>query len=228
MLLRKAAERGQENLDWLTERYSFSFGSYRDPQWAGYRSLRVLNESLIQPGRGFPMHPHANVEVISYILEGSYTHTTSAGHRNTLEAGQAQVISAGTGIFHSADNLGEQPVRMLQIWLLPDRRGGDPVYVDYTPDHRNQWGLLASPQGRAQSVLIRQQAEIYLLHAGQALAALDLPPRRRHAWLHVAQGSVRIGVLELTAGDGVGLEGDEIPARMEVAADSRVVLFMMD
>jgi redox-sensitive bicupin YhaK (pirin superfamily) len=230
MLLRKAATRGVENFGWLTERYSFSFGGYHDNKWMGFRSLRVLNESVIKPNTGFPMHSHANIEVISFILEGSYRHLTSAGHVATLQAGQLQVISAGTGISHSAYNAGSEMLRMLQIWLLCDRKGGEPRYLDYTPEYRNRWGLVASPDGQAGSVPVRQQAELYVL-ASDASDAMRLPAtKRRYAWLQIVDGEVLLNALGITLGqgDGVGLEGDEIPTSMRITRGSRVVLFLMD
>lgn len=204
--IRRSSERGQANYGWLKTRYSFSFGEYRDPAHDGFRSLRVINEDHVAPGAGFPMHPHRNMEILTYILEGSLEHKDSMGNGSVIRAGEFQRMNAGSGVFHSEFNPSKSdPVHLLQIWLLPDRGGNPPEYDQrYFEDDRreNRLCLIASPDGDQRSFRIYQDAKLFhaRLEAGKTLeAALD---PERFAWVQVAKGSLQVNGSELEAGDG--------------------------
>jgi len=210
--LRPAAERGHANHGWLDSRHTFSFANYYDPEHMGFRALRVINEDRVSPGRGFGTHSHSDMEIVSYVLEGALRHQDSMGTGSTIRPGDVQRMSAGTGVAHSEFNASDtEVVHFLQIWLLPARRGLPPSYEQKTfPDSEKQGRLrvIASPDGRDGSVTIHTDA---VLHAGLfgpgQRATLELAPGR-HAWVHVARGSVRVNGQELGAGDGAALSAE--------------------
>ena len=204
--VRPANARGHANLGWLDTRYTFSFSNYYDRQWMGFRSLRVINEDWIQPGRGFGMHPHDNMEILTYVLEGSLEHKDSLGGGGVIVPGEIQQMSAGKGIRHSEFNPSdEKPVHLLQIWLLPDQRGVDPKYGQKRFPAEELEGtlrLVASKTGAKGSIPIHQDAS---LHAGRLDPAKPITwrnPKGRHVWLQVARGKLRAGERDLVAGDG--------------------------
>lgn len=235
-VLRTAAERGHVKTGWLDSRHSFSFGHYHDPAWMGWGPLRVINEDRVAPGAGFPPHGHANMEILSYVLDGALAHRDSTadngrGGEGVLRAGELQWMGAGHGIEHSEFNGSpDAPVHFLQIWIQPDRVNAPPAHAQRAFDpqaRRGRWGVLASPDGADGSLAIRQQAWLRgaLLGDGEAVA-WPLQPERRY-WLHVARGSVEVGGRTLGAGDAIGIadEGGELrlAGRGEGVAD--VLLF---
>lgn len=207
--VRKAADRGPTSTDWLDSRHTFSFGGYRDDQWMGFGPLRVINEDRVAPGAGFPTHGHANMEIVTLVLDGALAHKDSLGTGSTIRPGDVQRMSAGSGILHSEFNASrEEPVHFLQIWIEPARRFGDPEYAQkHFPDaeRRNRLRLVLSPDGADGSIAIRQDARLYAgqLDAGTAVA-LPLVAGRR-AWVQVASGRVALDGTELAAGDGAAL-----------------------
>ena len=211
--IRRSRARGRRELGWLSARHSFSFGSYHDPRWMGFRHLRVLNEDWIQPKRGFPMHPHRDMEIITYVLEGALEHKDSVGNQGVIRPWQVQRMSAGRGIRHSEFNASrEEPVHLLQIWLLPDRRGHKPSYEDRTfpaEARRNRLALVASPNGEHGSVTIHQDARMYasVLEKDRTLE-YPMDPRR-YAWLQVASGSLKLGDQALGEGDGAAIQREK-------------------
>ncbi len=228
MTLRPAAERGHANHGWLDTHHTFSFADYADPNHMGFRALRVINEDRVAPGRGFGTHPHRDMEIISYVLEGGLAHQDSMGNGSVIKPGDVQRMSAGTGVLHSEANASkEDPVHFLQIWLVPGQRGLTPSYEQKAFDLRAQDGrlrLVASPDGRDGSVRINTDAALYAGRFEQgARGELSLAPGR-HAWVHVARGSVRVNGQALGAGDGAALS-DEAVLRVEGVEAGEVLLF---
>ena len=227
---RPAAARGSVELDWLHSRHTFSFGHYYDPAWMGFGVLRVINDDIVAPGGGFAPHRHANMEIISVVLDGTLAHKDSAGNQGVIRAGDVQWMSAGHGIEHSEYNGSDaEPVHFLQLWIQPDRLNAQPAYDQRHFDpaaRRGRWATLVSPDGADGSIAIRQQARLLAtrLQAGDALAA-PLAADRLH-WLHVAAGEVQAGERVLRAGDALGFadEAGELALR-GIADASDVLLF---
>ena len=227
---RPAAARGEVDLGWLQSRHTFSFGHYYDPAWMGFGVLRVINDDTVAPGGGFAPHRHANMEIISVVLDGALAHKDSAGNAGVIRAGDVQWMSAGHGIEHSEFNGSDAaPVHFLQIWIQPARLNHAPAYDQkhFAPDdRRGRWVALAAPDGVDGAIALRQDAVLRAtrLLAGDALeAALD--PGRRY-WLHVATGEVAVGERVLAAGDALGLvEESGALALRGLAATSDVLLF---
>ena len=227
---RPSTARGAVDLGWLRSQHTFSFGHYHDPAWMGFGPLRVINDDTVAPGGGFAPHRHANMEIISVVLDGALAHKDSAGHEGVIRAGDVQWMSAGHGIEHSEYNgSGTEPVHFLQVWIQPDRLNAAPAYAQtfFDPEGRRaRWATLVSADGAEGSIAIRQQARLRAtrLHAGDALtAALD--PARRY-WLHVAAGEVALGDRVLQGGDALGFvdEAGELALR-GVGPSSDVLLF---
>jgi redox-sensitive bicupin YhaK (pirin superfamily) len=211
--LRKADERGHAQHGWLDSHHSFSFADYYDPRHMGFRSLRVINEDRVAPGRGFPTHPHRDMEIVSYVLDGALSHQDSMGTGSVIKPGDVQRMSAGTGVLHSEFNASnEEQVHFLQIWLLPEQRNLPPGYEQKTfrdAEKRGKLRLVASRDGREGSVTVHQDVALYagLFDAGEK-AEHSLSPGR-HAWVHVARGSARVNGVELGAGDAAQLSEEE-------------------
>lgn len=211
--IRRSRDRGRREMGWLSARHSFSFGSYHDPRWPGFRQLRVLNEDWIQPKRGFPMHPHRDMEIITYVLEGALEHKDSTGNKGVIRPWQVQRMSAGRGIRHSEFNASaKEPVHLLQIWIVPDKRGHKPSYEDktFSPEARkNRLALVASPNGAHGSVRIHQNALMYasVLEKDKELAYKMNPAR--YAWLQVASGSLKLNGKALGEGDGAAIRKEK-------------------
>jgi redox-sensitive bicupin YhaK (pirin superfamily) len=231
--LRKSHERGHANHGWLDTYHTFSFSTYQDPRHTRFRTLRVMNEDWVAPGQGFGRHPHQDMEIVTYVLEGELKHEDSMGNGSVLRAGDFQRMSAGTGIEHSEFNpSSSEPVHLYQIWLFPDERGHTPSYEDRTFDpaeKQDRLRLVASPDGRDDSLTIHQDADIYLanLSAGKEVSH-ELRPGR-HAWLQVLRGSVRVGTddasaTELGAGDAAALS-EEAAVRVAAVNPAEVMLF---
>jgi redox-sensitive bicupin YhaK (pirin superfamily) len=207
--VRQAKERGHFNFGWLDTYHTFSFGDYYDPRFMGFRDLRVINEDRVHPGRGFPTHGHRDMEIITYILEGALEHKDSIGTGSVIRPGEVQRMSAGHGVRHSEHNNSEsEPVHLLQIWITPNEQGIEPSYEQktYTDDEkRGRLRLIASMDGREDSVTIHQDASVYaaLLEPGQDIV-YELDPER-YAWLQVARGSVMLNDHLLHQGDGAGV-----------------------
>ncbi|USR90664.1 pirin family protein [Phormidium yuhuli AB48] len=207
--VRAADDRGKVNLGWLNSHHSFSFGHYYDRNHMGFRSLRVINEDIIQPGQGFSTHGHRDMEIITYVLDGALAHKDSLGNGSTMRPGDVQRMSAGTGILHSEFNPSdEEPVHLLQIWILPNQEGVDPSYEQRyigPEEKQGQLRCIASGDGKPGSVKLYQDADIYatILEPGEAVThslASD-----RGAWIQVVRGSVQVQEHTLQAGDAIAL-----------------------
>lgn len=228
MTIRRAEERGHADHGWLKTYHSFSFADYFDPAHMGFRSLRVINEDRVLPGRGFGTHPHRDMEIITYVLEGALQHRDSMGNGSVIRPGEVQRMSAGAGVTHSEFNAsGSELLHLLQIWLLPSERDIKPSYEQKLIDRKEQAGrlrLVASPDGREGSVTIHTDANLYagLFEAG---ATGELPlGNARHAWVHVARGKARVNGHDLRAGDGAAMS-DLSGVRIEGVDASEVLVF---
>lgn len=226
--LRPSAARGHAELGWLSTRHSFSFAHYYDPRFMGFRSLRVINEDVIQGGTGFGTHGHHDMEILTYIVEGALEHRDSTGEGVIIHRGEVQRMTAGAGIRHSEYNASPRnPVKLLQIWLLPDRDGLPPGYEQKLfPEaaKKDRLCLLASPDGRDGSLSIHQDAFVYasLLEKGREV---NLPlASGRGAWVQVVAGKVSVNGRGLTAGDGASVEQAEA-VHLVAEADSEFLLF---
>ncbi|NMG57107.1 pirin family protein [Geitlerinema sp. P-1104] len=207
--LRAADDRGKVNLGWLNSRHSFSFGHYYDRNHMGFRSLRVINEDLIQPGQGFPTHGHRDMEIITYVLDGALAHKDSLGNGSTIRPGDVQRMSAGTGIQHSEFNPSDhEQVHLLQIWILPNQESVKPSYeqIYVSPEEkRGQLRCIASPSGDEGSVKLYQDAYIYatILEPGESVK--HCLAGDRGVWIQVARGSVQVQEHTLQARDAIAL-----------------------
>ena len=225
---RPSNARGDVSLGWLQSRHTFSFGHYYDPAWMGFGVLRVINEDTVAPGGGFAPHRHANMEIVSVVLDGALAHKDSAGNAGVIRAGDVQWMSAGHGIEHSEYNGSDAaPVHFLQIWIQPERLNHVPAYDQkhFAPEARRaRWATLVSADGADGSIAIRQQASLRAtrLHAGDALAATLDPARRQ--WLHVATGEVAVGERVLVAGGALGFDGEAGELALRGIGDSSDVL----
>lgn len=226
--LRKSNERGHANHGWLDSYHTFSFSSYHDPKHMHFRSLRVMNEDWIAPGQGFGRHPHQDMEIVTYVLEGELKHEDSMDNGSVLRAGDFQRMSAGTGVEHSEFNPSStETVHLYQIWLFPDERGHTPSYEDRTfaaGEKQDRLRLVASRDGRADSLTIHQDADIYLanLSAGKEVSHTLQPGR--HVWLQVLRGNVRVGEQQLGAGDAAAIS-EEQGVHLAAIDPAEVMLF---
>jgi quercetin 2,3-dioxygenase len=207
-----AADRGHTKIDWLDSHHTFSFGEYHDPAHMGFRALRVINDDRVEAGRGFPTHGHADMEILSYVLEGALEHRDSIGTGSVIRPGDVQRMTAGSGVRHSEFNGSKtEPVHFLQIWIIPDRRGHAPGYEQKTfpeAERRGKLRLVGSQDGRDGSVTLHQDVALYagVLDEGQK-AELAIGPGR-HAWVHVARGAVTVNGKRLGEGDGAALSDE--------------------
>jgi redox-sensitive bicupin YhaK (pirin superfamily) len=210
--VRTSSDRGHFDFGWLNTYHSFSFGDYYDPQNMGYRSLRVINEDVVQPGKGFGTHPHKNMEILTYVLSGSLAHKDSTGNAEQLGPGEVQRMTAGTGIFHSEFNASStEPVHLLQIWIMPEKTSLEPGYEQFrVPDEElsGTLRLIASREGGKGVAVIHQDARVYAGRLPKGTrASVDLAAGRG-AWVQVARGRAKINGTEVKAGDGAVVEGD--------------------
>lgn len=229
MTKRLAEERGRADHGWLQARFTFSFAGYVDPDHMGFRSLRVMNNDTIQPGGGFPMHPHEDMEIFTYVLEGRLEHADNMGNRAVLEAGNLQYMSAGSGVRHSEFNPSQTERTLLyQIWLLPSERGGEPRYAEKALQDREGLLPLFSGDGRGGSTQIRQNAEICLarLQAGQVVS-VDVSETMPHLWVQVIKGGLRVGSESLQTGDGLAVENQHDALDIAASEDSECLIFRL-
>ena len=226
--LRKSSERGHANHGWLDSYHSFSFADYHDPRHMGFASLRVINEDVVQPGKGFGTHGHSDMEIITYILEGALEHKDSMGNGSVIRPGDVQRMSAGTGVRHSEFNASaNELVHLLQIWILPGANGIAPGYEEKHFDAASKRGrlrLVASSDGRDGSVTIHQDAAVYAaLLEGPEQATHALAAGRK-AYLHVARGSLDVNGQTLAAGDAAKISG-ETAVTLKNGKGAEVLLF---
>jgi quercetin 2,3-dioxygenase len=230
--IRHADQRGHADHGWLDSHHTFSFADYYDPANMGFRALRVINEDRVAPGNGFPRHPHRDMEIVSYVLEGGLAHKDSMGTGSVIRPGDVQRMSAGSGVTHSEYNASStDPVHFLQIWLVPSERGIAPSYEQKTfsaQEKAGQLRVVASPTGRDGSVTLHTDATLYAgLFAAEQAARLALAPGR-HAWVHVARGSAKVNGQPLNAGDGAALSDEPGVSIEGVAGDEPAEVLVFD
>lgn len=226
--LRKSQDRGIANHGWLKSKHTFSFADYYDPEFMGFRSLRVINEDRIDGGTGFGAHPHRDMEIISYVVKGALEHKDSMGTKAIIRPGEVQRMSAGTGVVHSEYNaMPDEETHFFQIWIQPKSRGGNPGYGQKSFENElnsNQLVLVMSEEGRDGSISIKQDADIYIsrLPAG---ADLELKVRKtRGAWVQVVSGKLTVNGKELTTGDAISFEDEEL-LTFKAEDKSEIILF---
>lgn len=208
--IRRADDRGRSEHGWLDSRHSFSFGGYQDPAHAGFRSLRVINEDRVAPLGGFPTHPHRDMEIFSYVVSGRLAHRDSLSNEHTLEPGEIQLMSAGSGVTHSEFNpSADEPVHFLQIWIHPRQRGLDPRYSEWRPapgSDEETLALLISPDGRDGSAVIARDAEVHRLRLAPEQTARHHLADGRGLWIQMIRGRLEIDGVTLESGDGAATE----------------------
>jgi redox-sensitive bicupin YhaK (pirin superfamily) len=218
-------ERGSGQLDWLDSRFSFSFADYYDPKHINFRSLRVINEDKIAPSGGFGMHPHRDMEIITYVLDGTIEHRDSMGNRGVIRPGEIQKMTAGTGILHSEFNPSkEKPTHLLQIWILPEKQGLKPEYEEhkFTPGELN--GKFQPIAGKEAPVSIRQDVELFAAKFAKGEKDTHKLSPGRHAWLQVARGAGKLNGQIVKAGDGAAIS-DQPEVVYDATEPSEVLLF---
>jgi len=225
--LRPSKERGYFNHGWLDTYHSFSFGDYHDPKHMSFRSLRVINEDVVAPGHGFGMHPHRNMEIVTYILSGSLEHQDSLGSRGTIRPGEIQRITAGSGVLHSEVNPSpSEPVHLLQIWLTPEKLNLAPSYEQKVigPQKPGELTLIASRTPSEGAVTIHQDVDIYrgIMKPGEELSFALRPGRA--AWIQSARGGLLVNNNVVDSGDGAGIE-NESALVISARSDAEFLLF---
>lgn len=226
--VRKAEERGHADHGWLDTYHTFSFASYHDPQYVGFRSLRVMNEDRVAAGQGFGMHAHHDMEIVTYVLAGALEHKDSMGNGGVLRPGEFQRMTAGTGLLHSEFNPSpDEPAHFYQIWLLPEAKGLEASYEQRAFDasrRRNRWQLVGSRNAASGSLTVHQDVRVYLADIDSGTTLEHTLENARHAWLQVLRGEVRLGDVELASSDGAAVS-DESLLRLEGVSDAEVMLF---
>jgi redox-sensitive bicupin YhaK (pirin superfamily) len=229
MITRRPAEaRGHADFGWLKTWHTFSFGQYHDPAHMGFRSLRVINDDIVAPGEGFGMHGHRDMEIVTWVLDGALEHRDSLGTGSVLRPGDIQRMTAGRGIRHSEFNPSQdEPLRLLQIWILPEREGLEPGYEEtHVPaaERRNRLRLIVDPAGRDGALRIHQDARIHaaLLDAGETVSHALAPGR--HAWVQVGDGDVTLDGVDLARGDGAAVS-EQTSLEITARTPAEVLLF---
>ena len=227
MTIRRSEDRGHANHGWLDSYFSFSFAEYHDPRHMGFRSLRVINDDRIAPGGGFGMHPHRDMEIISYVLGGELEHKDSMGNGRVIRTGDFQYMAAGTGVPHSEFNpSAAKETHLLQIWIVPERKGVAPRYAEkaMAKATSGKLHLIASQAGRTDSIAVHQDVDLWLakLRAGESVTHSLRP--QRYAWVHVAEGQVELNSQRLNAGDAAAV-GEAGSLNVLGKAGSQVLLF---
>lgn len=226
--IRQAKKRGHANYGWLNSYHTFSFADYYDPKQMGFSVLRVINDDTVAPGAGFPTHPHRDMEIVSYVLEGGLEHKDNMGNGSVIRPGEVQRMTAGTGVTHSEYNTSSiQPLRFLQIWILPNQRHLTPGYEQRRFDPKARQGklrLVGSSDGRDGSVTIHQDVELYSTTLADAESVVHLLPKGRCAYIHVARGNVQLNHLDLREGDGARVF-DENEIQLDGTDSGEVLLF---
>src|SRR6202790_3937991 len=211
--VRRSEERGHANHGWLNTYHTFSFADFYDPKFMGFRKLRVMNEDRVAPGRGFGMHGHADMEILTYVLQGSVAHKDSMGHQEVLGPNEIQRMSAGTGVRHSEFNPSSaEPLHLFQIWIEPATIGTKPGYeqIRFDPEEKkNKLKRLAGPEGGNGAARINQDAHMFVAELAKGVEIPHALSSGRAAWVHVVQGGVAVNGIELRIGDAVSVSGEE-------------------
>jgi redox-sensitive bicupin YhaK (pirin superfamily) len=228
ILIRRSNERGHANHGWLDTYHTFSFADYHDPRHMHFRALRVMNEDRVEPGQGFGTHPHRDMEIVTYVLSGALEHRDSMGNGEILRPGEFQRMSAGTGITHSEFNPSpDEPVHLYQIWLFPERKGIEPSYEQKQfadAELHNRLRVVASPDAADGSLLIHQDARIFIARIDGAVRLRHELADGRHAWLQVLRGSVALNGEDLRTSDGAAISEERV-LEIQAMEDAEVMLF---
>lgn len=225
--VRKSHNRGHFKSGWLDSYHTFSFDTYYDPAHMGFRTLRVINQDRVRAGEGFQLHPHRDMEILSFVLEGALSHKDNLGHEEIIRAGEVQCISAGTGVMHSEFNPSDKDeVHFLQIWILPEEKGLKPSYEkkQFEPRDHNSLRLLASRDGRDGSAVIHQDVALY---TGEVKAGSTVDcnlSEGRHAWIQVISGTLDLNGRHLEAGDGAAVSEERV-LKLSTSNEARFILF---
>ena len=225
--IRKAEDRGHASFDWLNTWYTFSFAEYHDDRHMGFRTLRVINDDTIAGGGGFGTHPHRDMEIITCVLSGALEHKDSLGNGRIIRPGEVQYMAAGTGVAHSEFNPSPtEPVHLLQIWILPDRKGAKPAYAEksFAQAVPGKFYLAVSKSGRDGSIPINQDVDVFLGKLGAGDEIGHALKTGRYGWLQVAEGKVELNGLPLKAGDGAAMSGED-SVQLAGKSDARVLFF---
>ncbi len=225
--LRLANQRGHANHGWLDSYHSFSFADYYDPEQVGFRSLRVINEDRVQGGKGFDLHPHRDMEIVTYVISGALKHEDCMGHAAVMKAGDVQRITAGTGIEHSEYNHSRNiPVHFLQIWLLPSQQGLPPDYAQesFGDAPQNALTLACSPDGRNKSIRINQGCDLFIGKLGPHAKITHSSRNKRNAWIQLIAGTLGLNGTMLSPGDGAMVQ-DELVLHLDSEASAHFLLF---
>lgn len=229
--IRRSNERGHFDHGWLDTCHTFSFADYRDPNFMGFKSLRVINEDRVAPGQGFGTHPHRDMEILTYVISGELEHRDSLGNGEVIRPGSVQYMAAGTGVEHSEFNPSTtEPVHLMQIWIRPERKGVTPRYEQRQFPALSTVGsltLLASPTGRDNSIILNQDALVFAARLRTGQSAKYAIEAGRSAWLQVLSGIVTLNGHELAPGDGAAIS-DESQLAIEAATDADAILFDLD
>lgn len=208
--IHRSADRGHASHGWLESKHSFSFGNYYDPDRMGFRSLRVINQDNVAPGQGFPRHPHRDMEIFSYVLEGTLAHKDSMGNGRELQPGQIQLMSAGSGVSHSEFNPSpSETLHFLQIWITPQEKDLQPAYTEWHPSDATQSDskvLVISPDGRDGSATIRQDADVYRILLKKGESFTHKLRQGRGLWLQLIEGSLTNNEISINSGDAISTE----------------------
>jgi redox-sensitive bicupin YhaK (pirin superfamily) len=230
-VLRRGGERFHSRLDWLDSWHTFSFANHHDPAWMGFGPLRVINDDTIAAGRGFGMHPHRDMEIVTVMVEGQLTHRDSMGHSEVLRAGEVQRMGAGTGVVHSEMNLGAQPCRLLQIWIEPSAAGLPPAYEQKPFAVGRGWTALLDPDAGDAAMAIRRPVRLWRARPGQGDHLPILLEEGERGWLQLIEGSGQLrtshGAASLTRGDGVGFVAGAVEGFTAGAAGADLLLFTL-
>ncbi len=225
--LRKAKERGHTKLDWLDSWHTFSFDSYYDPAYMHYGDIRVINDDIVAPEGGFPTHAHSNMEILTYVLEGELAHKDSLGNGSSIKPGELQYMCAGTGIKHSEFNpSSENLVRLLQIWIVPNKEGPNPHYEQKAFDIKNGGGLklIASPDGRENTIAINQDVYLYAAKLNAKEKVQHKLANNRKIWLQMAEGHLECNKTEMFGGDGAAIKDTSL-INLQSLTQSHLLLF---
>ena len=227
--IRKSQERGGGDHGWLNTKHTFSFDAYYDPRHMHFRALRVINEDIVQPGTGFPTHPHRDMEIITYVLQGALEHKDSQGNGSIIRPGDGQLMSAGTGILHSEANASKtEPVHLLQIWIMPESKGIKPGYEQKAFPEEEKHGelkLIAAHGGQNGAVNVHQDVSLYVSLLDQKQKVEHTLAPGRHAWLQVAKGAVELNGKPLNQGDGAAISDEQKLGIAGAQNGSEILLF---
>jgi quercetin 2,3-dioxygenase len=228
MTIRKANERGHADHGWLNTYHTFSFADYYDPQWMGFRDLRVINDDTVAPGMGFGKHPHRDMEIITYVLSGALEHKDSMGNGRIIKPGEVQYMAAGTGVQHSEFNpSGDEAVHLLQIWIQPDTKSVKPRYGEksFTSAAPGKLHLVTSKAGRDNSIAIHQDADLWLARFTNGQTVTHELKQQRHAWVHVAEGDITLNGKTLSGGDAAAMSGE---SKLELTGKGNAQVLLFD